>query len=645
MTIYKAPLDDMRFILNEVLDISQLSKFDGYDMVDADTVNQFLDAAAQLSEEVIAPTNRTGDIEGCKFDPATNTVKTPTGFKEAYEHFVEGGWSTLACDPEYGGMGMPLALDNVIKEMFCSSNVSFSLYPGLSHGVYTSMHGFASDEIKDKYLPKLVSGEWTGSMCLTESICGTDLGLMRSKAKEQEDGSYKLTGEKIFISCGEHDLAGNIVHLVLAKIDDKDLPEDEKTPEGVKGISLFIVPKHKLDEAGEPGERNDVKCVGTEEKMGIHGSVTCTMQFDGAEGFLIGEKHKGLQAMFAMMNEERLAVGMQGLGLSEVAYQNALEYAQERLQGKSMTGRKGANSTDKADPLTVIPDVRRMLMTMKSTSEAARMMGAWVGMQLDIAEKHPEKEERQKAEGLIAFMTPIVKAHMTDLGFDNANMGMQIFGGHGFIEETGMAQFVRDSRIAQIYEGANGIQALDLIGRKVMQKDLVSVYLKEVDADLKAAKQHKELRPMVKEIEKTVRKLRRRNMLLKFNALTKKGELGDILGAASMDYLNMVSTISMAHMSMKMADKAQTALKDPSCEHQDFYQSKIKTTEFYIEKMLPRVYSLDKTIASGYKTLFSLEENHFAREQSTVAKQSRNIVNDNDTAKKKGFGLKKLWKK
>jgi len=645
MPKYKAPLDDMRFILNEVLNMGQLSKFDGYDMVDTDTINQMLDAGAKISEEVMSPLNQSGDKEGCVFNPQDNSVKTPEGFKEAYQTFIEGGWPLMSCDPEYGGMGMPLALDAALKEMFCSANLSFGMYPGLSHGVYNALHEYGSDDLKNQYLEKLVTGEWTGTMCLTESGCGTDLGLMKTKAKPQDDGSYKVSGEKIFISAGEHDLAGNIVHLVLAKIDDKDLPEDQKTPDGIKGVSLFLVPKYMPDEKGEAGKRNDAKCVGIEEKMGIHANSTCTMQFEGAKGYLIGDAHKGMRAMFVMMNEARLGVAMQGLGLTEMSYQGALDYAKERVQGRSMTGRKAENSTDAADPLTVIPDVRRMLMTMKAVSEGERMLAYWVGMQLDISHKHPDEKERKAAEDMVALMTPIIKAHFTDNATDTANMGMQIFGGHGFIEESGMAQYVRDARITQIYEGANGVQALDLIGRKVMQKNYIGSYLKILNNDLKSAKKHSNLKSMSKQLDKAVSKLKRRNLLLKFNAATKRQEIGDILGAASVDYLRMVSTITMAHMMIKMADTAQQHLNQGAGDHKEFYETKIKTAEFYIEKILPQVYGLDKTIATGHKTLFSIDDSQLAHTSSNVAIDTPS-VNDNKPAKEtKSLSFFKRWKK
>lgn len=626
MPSYKAPLDDIRFVLNEVLRASELTSYEGYEMADNDTINQILDEGAKLAENVMAPLNQVGDTEGCTYDPETGDVKTPTGFKNAYKAFKDGFWTGLGSDPEYGGMGMPHVIDTVIKEIFCSANMSLAMYPGLSHGAYQALQAFGTDEQKDTVLPKLISGEWSGTMCLTEPGCGTDLGLMKTKAVPQADGTYKITGEKIFISAGEHDLTDNIVHLVLAKIDDKDLPEDQKTPEGIKGVSLFLVSKYDLDDNGEPADRNDVKCGGLEEKMGIHGNATCVMRFDGAKAQLIGEPHKGMRAMFVMMNEARLGVGMQAQGLAEVSYQNAEEYAQNRLQGKSFTGQKEKASNDQADPLIVHPDIRRELMTMKSVIEGQRMMSAWVAMYQDIAKKDKDEAKRQNAEDMLAIMTPIVKAHFSDNAETITSSGMQIFGGHGFIEEYGMAQFSRDARITRIYEGANGIQALDLIGRKAFnpKKPLIGTYIKAVEADIKAAKKNGAPKDFIKATEKALEKLKWTNRRLKYQAFRNrkdKGKIAELMAAASTDYLRMMSLVSMSHMWLKMADTASSQLK-ADAPNKEFYETKLETGRFYNAKVLPQIHTLSKTIAAGPKTLMEVSAEKFTRTQGTVAEKT-----------------------
>ena len=639
MPSYKAPLDDIRFVLNEVLRTSDLSQYEGYEMVDDETVNMLLNEGAKLAENVIAPLNQVGDTEGCSYDPATGDVKTPTGFKDAYKDFKDGFWTGLGSDPEYGGMGMPHVIDMVMKEIFCSANMSFAMYPGLSHGAYQALHAFGTDEQKNTVLPKLISGEWSGTMCLTEPGCGTDLGLMKTKAVPQSDGSYKITGEKIFISSGEHDLTDNIVHLVLAKIDDSNLPEDQKTPEGIKGVSLFLVSKHNLDDKGEPADRNTVKCGGLEEKMGIHGNSTCVMQFDGAKAQLIGAPHKGMRAMFVMMNEARLGVGMQALGLAEASYQNAEDYAKNRLQGKSFTGKKEPASTDQADPLIVHPDIRRELMTMKSVIEGQRMMSAWVAMYQDIAKKDTDENKRAYAEDLLAIMTPIVKAHFSDNAVDLTNAGMQIFGGHGYIEEYGMAQFSRDARITRIYEGANGIQALDLIGRKAFnpKKPLIGTYIKAIESDIKQAKKNGAPKDFIKATEKALDKLKWTNRRLKYKAFRNrkdKGKLAEIMAAASTDYLRMMSIVSMSHMWMKMADTASAQLKS-GAPNKEFYEAKLETGRFYNAKVVPQIYALSKSIAAGPKTLMELSAEKFSRTQGTVGEKTLTAKKKKDKAAKK----------
>ena len=634
MSHYKAPLDDMRFILNEVLSISEMSSFPGYDGLDDETINQILSEGAKFNEGVLAPLNQTGDREGCTYDSETGDVKTPTGFKEAYDAFTDNMWGALNCDPEYGGMGMPNALSSAFVEMICSSNMSFGMYPGLSHGVYNAVHEYGSDEIKDTYLPKLVDGTWTGTMCLTEPHAGTDLGLISTKAVPQDDGSYNITGEKIFISSGEHDLTENICHLVLARIDDKDLPEDDKTPEGIKGISLFIVPKFMPDDQGNVTEdRNDVRCGGIEEKMGIHGNSTCSMQFDGAKAMLVGEKHKGMRAMFVMMNEARQNVGVQGLGLMEASYQNAVEYASERLQGPDIT-KKGAKGPD---AIINHPGVRRDLMEMKAMSEGGRMLAYWTGMLVDYVHKHPEEEERKHAKDLLDLMTPVVKGHLTDGAYEMTNRGMQVLGGHGYIEESGMAQYARDARITQIYEGTNGIQALDLIGRKVMIQGLMSSYLKEVDKDISASSSefNKPLKEAVKVLKSTTRSLKMQAALKGKN----KEAQNEIMAAAADDYAKMVGRVVLGHMWLKMADAAQSQL-DAGAPQKDFYETKLNTARFYFEKVLPEVHTLKATIKSGPKSLTAIASEHFVHDQTTVGEKSIPSV---AAAKNKAKSWIKKW--
>jgi alkylation response protein AidB-like acyl-CoA dehydrogenase len=450
MPIYQTPHDDIKFLLHDVLNVSQLAALPGYEEATGEMIDTVIGAAGELCEQVLFPLNQSGDEEGCHFDKGV--VTTPKGFKAAYKTFCEGGWTGLSSDPAYGGQGLPLLINFVIDELVSSANMALGMYPGLSHGAYNAIHTHASDELKQRYLPKLVDGSWSGTMCLTEPHCGTDLGLIRTKAEPQPDGSHIITGTKIFISAGEHDLTDNILHLVLAKLPD--------APQGTKGISLFLVPKIMPD-----GARNLFNCGRIEHKMGIKASSTCVMNFEGATGWLVGKPNSGMKAMFTMMNEARLAVGMQGLGLAAVSYQNAVQYARERLQGRSLTGAKYPEKA--ADPLIVHPDIRRNLLTMRALTEGCRALAYWIGLQLDIEAKHPDKTKAAEAGDIVALMTPIIKSFLTDVGFEVTNLGVQIFGGHGYVQDHGMEQYVRDARITQIYEGANGIQGLDLVGRKM----------------------------------------------------------------------------------------------------------------------------------------------------------------------------------
>ena len=575
MPSYKAPLENMRFILHDVLGAAQLAELPGYEQATEDLMNQIMEEGGKICEGVLFPLNQSGDKEGCTFE--NGAVRTPSGFKDAYKTYTEGGWTALSADPAYGGMGMPHLSNFVFMEMVCSANMAFGMYPGLSEGAYRALHIHGTDELKQTYLPKLVTGEWAGTMCLTEAQCGTDLGLIRTKAVPDTDGSYKITGTKIFISAGEHDLTDNIVHLVLAKL--------PNAPEGVKGISLFVVPKFlPKTEAGElkPGQRNGVTCGSIEHKMGIKGSSTCVLNFEEAKGWLVGEPHKGLKAMFTMMNAARLGVGMQGLGVAEVAYQNAVIYAKDRLQMRALDGVKAPDKP--ADPIIVHPDVRRMLLTSKAFCEGGRALAYWVGMTLDIAEKHPDETVRAEADDLVALMTPIVKAYLTDMGFEVANHAIQVYGGHGYIWESGVEQYARDSRISQVYEGTNGIQALDLVGRKMGQSygHLLRQFFHPVSRFIESNQENAELQEFVFPLAKSFAKLQQATANVAMKGLKDPNEAG----AASVDYLRMFALVAVGYMWGLMA---QTAQKKIAAGEGDkaFYESKIKTARFFMERMLP----------------------------------------------------------
>lgn len=617
MPSYKAPLDDMRFVLNEVLNVSRLAGFKGFESVDTATINEFLSTVSKLAEEVLAPLNHVGDSKGCVYDREAKTVKTPPGFKDAYDQFCQAGLTAVACDPKYGGLGMPQVLNTALSEMFCSANMAFAMYPGLSHGAYNALHEYGTDALKDLYLPKLVSGEWSGTMCLTEPQCGTDLGLIKTKAVKQADGSYVITGTKIFISSGEHDLTSNICHLVLAKID------DPSTPPGIKGISLFIVPKFMP----EGGARNPAFCGRIEEKMGIHGNSTCEMNFEGAKGWLVGDLHKGMRAMFVMMNEARLNVGLQGLGLSEVAYQNGLAYTLDRRQGQPIEQKASeANPAASAVPIIVHPDVRREILSIKSAVEGARMLAYWVALQLDISQKSPDGKAQKHAKDIIDLLTPVVKAHLTDNAVHNTNSAIQVFGGHGYIKEHGMEQFNRDARITCLYEGTNGIQALDLIGRKVLQQNLLPSYLKQLAADLKEARRHGVSSEFISPVKAAAGKLLSATRRLQFKALLGKlkGNLGPVMQEAagiSADYLKLLSLVAMGHMWVKMVDVARRRLAEKA-EGKDFYETKIKTAQFYMDKVMPQMLTLEKSMQSGSRTLMNIAPEQFAHTQGNIGEKS-----------------------
>ncbi len=549
---------------------------------------------------MLFPLNRTGDEEGCHYE--NGVVRTPKGFKEAYDQFREGGWTAMTCDPEYGGQGLPATVGFAVQEMFTASNQAFSMYPGLSHGAYEALARHGSDELKKLYLPKLTDGTWSGTMCLTEPHCGTDLGMLRTKAEPQADGSWSITGTKIFISAGEHDLTENILHLVLAR--------PEGAPGGIRGISLFLVPKF-LPKADGPngavtaGERNGIRCGAIEHKMGIKANATCVMNLDGATGWLVGELNKGMNAMFVMMNAARLGVGMQGLGIAEVARQSAVAYAQDRIQGRSLTGPK--NASGPADPIIVHPDVRRMLLTQKSFTEAARALALWVGMLIDEAHRHPDKEKREAADDLIQMLTPIIKAYFTDMGSECANLAVQTYGGHGFIRENGVEQLVRDARITQLYEGTNGIQALDLVGRKLpMKGGAAAQRLLGLMAGFVAAnKADEKLKEFVEPLEKALGRVQDSALFLMQNAMKNPDEAG----AAATDLLRLMALTAMAYMWARIAIAAHKGLA--AGNDNAFYEAKLMTARFFTARVLPQTTSLNHQIKAGAATLMAMPAEAF----------------------------------
>ncbi|MFC6622426.1 acyl-CoA dehydrogenase C-terminal domain-containing protein [Novosphingobium panipatense] len=601
MQVYEAPLRDMRFVIHELFNNEKYGQ-DGFGKLEAleefspDLVDAILEEAAKVAQEVLLPLNRSGDIEGCTLE--NGVVRTPKGFKEAYDMFREGGWCALASDPQWGGQGLPEAVNKMTEEMICSANLSFSLYPGLTHGGTTAIEAYASDELKQFYLPRMVSGDWSGTMCLTEPHCGTDLGMLRTKAVPQDDGSYKVSGAKIFISAGEHDLTENIVHLVLARLPD--------APAGVKGISLFLVPKYLPKDDGTPGPANGVSVAAIEHKMGLKASATCQLNFDDSIGWLVGRPNKGMEAMFKMMNTERVSVGIQGLGIGEAAYQSAVYYAKERLQGRSLSGVK--NPSGPADPIIVHPDVRRMLMTMRAYNEGCRALGAWVSRALD-AEKHAtDPEVKQCAEDFIALMTPVVKALFTDLGHESANLAVQVYGGHGYIAESGVEQYARDARIAMIYEGTNGIQALDLVGRKMpahMGRYLRS-FFHPVSQFIEATKGDAQFGRMVEALEKAFGALQ-----LSTGTIAQKGMKDpEEAAAAATDYLRLMGLVAMAYCFAKSAMIARDELGSGT-EDAAFYKAKLATAQFYFDRILPQATAAFLAIKAGKGSMMALDEAAF----------------------------------
>lgn len=572
MPVYQAPVADFQFLLHDVLQIEKFQDLPGFEEVSPDLVGAVLEEAAKFAQDVLQPLNQVGDEEGCKLE--NGVVTTPTGFKQAYEMLVENGWPALTADTAYGGQGLPNTLSQVFNEIVSSANMAFGMYPGLSHGVYSALLHHGSQELKDTYLPNIVSGKWTGTMNLTEPHCGTDLGLMRTKAVPLEDGSFKISGQKIFISAGEHDLAENIIHLVLAKI--------EGAPEGIKGVSLFVVPKFMVKDDGSLGARNGVSCGALEKKMGIHGNATCVLNYDDAIGYLVGDEHKGMRAMFTMMNEARLGVGLQGLSQSEAAYQNAVIYATERLQGRSLTGPKAPDQP--ADPIIVHPDVRRMLLNLKSFNEGARAFILWTALHGDLSHKAKDEKTRELSDDMMSLLTPVLKGHLTDRGFANAVEAQQVFGGHGYIDEWGMGQFVRDARIAMIYEGANGIQALDLVGRKLAQNGgrAIFSFIALIDAFVEAHKSNDDLALLVTALKAGRDDLEAATTWFMENALANF----DHAGAGSTDYMHLFGTVAIGYMWGLMAEKALSMIKAGEGDV-GFLKNKIATADYFAERTLP----------------------------------------------------------
>ncbi len=598
MPIFRAPVQDTLFVLNDVLGYERYSNLAGFSDASPDVLEAILAEGAKLAENVMHPLNRVGDMEGCVRND-DGSVTTPKGFKEAFDQYREGGWMGLAVPVEHGGQGLPYTVHSAVGEYMSAANMALMMYPGLTQGAMAAILVHGSDEQKATWLPKMVEGAWTGTMNLTEPHCGTDLGLLRSKAVPNGDGSYKISGQKIFISAGEHDMSDNIIHLVLARI--------EGAPEGVKGISLFIVPKFNLDASGNPGDRNTVSCGSIEEKMGIHGNSTCVMNYDEANGFLLGEANGGLKAMFTMMNEARLGVGLQGLAVSEVAYQNAVAYAKDRIQGRSLTGPKAPDK--KADPIIVHPDIRRKLMTMKAFNEAGRALVLWTAINSDVAHRSEDGAERQAADDHMGLMTPVVKGVLTDKGFEHAVMAQQVFGGHGYIEEHGMSQFVRDARIAMIYEGANGVQALDLVGRKLGLNGgrAVQAFFKEVGEFCEANRGDEQMAPYTKGLKKGLNDLQAATMWLVQNGMANP----DNAGAASTDYMHLFGLVALGYMWGRMVKTAQDKLATGANGSADFYETKLVTGRYFMERVMPETSAHLARLSTGSATMMALAAEAF----------------------------------
>lgn len=595
MPTYKAPLRDMRFVMNELLNFPAhyASLPNGEDAVEV--TDAILEEGAKFAENVLTPLNQIGDQQGCTLKDGVVTV--PEGFKEAYQQYVEGGWPAISQNTEYGGQGLPHSLGMVLNEMICSANLSWGMYPGLSHGAMSALEHHGTEELKQIYLTKLIEGRWTGTMCLTEPHCGTDLGLIKTRAIPDDNNGYKVSGTKIFISAGDHELTENIVHLVLAKLPD--------APEGSKGISLFVVPKFLPDASGEVGERNGVICGSLENKMGIHGNSTCVMNFDNATGYLVGQPNKGLAAMFTMMNAARIGVGIQGQGLIEVSYQNALAYARDRLQMRALSGTKAPEKA--ADPIIVHPDVRRMLLTQKAFSEGGRALIFYTAQLIDKVEKDAD-EGKKEADDILGLLTPIVKAFLTEVGFEATNEGVQVFGGHGFIQEWGMEQFVRDARITRLYEGTTGIQALDLLGRKILmnQGEHLRSFTKQIHKYCQSASQQEAMHEFIKPLTELNKEWGDLTMKIGMAAMKNREEVG----AASVDYLMYSGYVTLAYFWAQMAEIAQQKLSEGTSE-QAFYQAKLDTARFYFQRLLPRTKTHAATMLAGADGLLAMDEAAF----------------------------------
>ncbi len=593
MPSYQAPIRDTQFILNEVLGIERFANLPGFESASPDMIEAILTEGGKFIENVLFPLNQVGDLEGCTRHP-DGSVTTPTGFKDAYKQYCEAAWGTLSAPEEFGGQGLPHVVSMAFEEYMASGNMAFAMYPGLTHGAISSILAKGSQEQKEKFVPKMVSGQWTGTMNLTEPHCGTDLGLIRTKAIPNDDGSFAITGMKIFISSGEHDLAENIIHLVLAKTPD--------APDSVKGISLFIVPKFIVNDDGTLGGRNALSCGSIEHKMGIHGNSTCVMNYDGATGYLVGDENKGLAAMFIMMNAARLGVGMQGLAIGEVAYQNAVMYAKDRKQGRALKP-EDRDPEAKADNLFVHPDVRRMLMEGKAFNEAARALILWGSLQVDLSRKAQTEEERVAADDLISVLTPVIKGYLTDRGFETAVNAQQVFGGHGYIREWGMEQFVRDARIAQIYEGTNGVQAMDLVGRKLAKDGGrgVRAFFDLVGRDIAEAKAAGDPAGIAGPLEDAVKHLQGATIWLAQNGMVDPNNAG----AGAYAYMQLMGLTSLGWMWLKMAG-VSNRLKDQTGEDKSFHETKIITARYFAQRELVAASTLRKKVEAGAESVMAL---------------------------------------
>lgn len=596
MTVYNAPVRDALFLLNDVFSIDRYGNLPGFTDATPDVVEAILEESARIGTELLHPLNPVGDREGCRFE--NGNVYTPAGFRDAYRTYVEGGWTGLCAEPEYGGQGLPFTLGAVVGEFRSSANMAFAMYPGLSEGAAAALSKHGTKEQKDVYLTRLVSGEWTGTMNLTEPHCGTDLGLMRTRAEPNDDGSYAITGTKIFISAGEHDLAENIVHLVLAKI--------PGGPEGIKGVSLFVVPKFLPGDDGSPGARNGVTCGAIEAKMGIHGNATCVLNYEGATGWLVGEAHKGMRAMFTMMNAARLGVGVQGLAQSELAYQNAVAYARERLQGRALTG--PAEPDRPADPIIVHPDIRRVLMNIRAFNEAARALVVWTAIREDVAQRGTDEAERQSAADHLALLTPVIKGVLTDTGFANAVAAQQVYGGHGYIRDNGVEQVVRDARIAMIYEGANGIQALDLVMRKLPADGgrALKAFLTEAGGFVARHGADERMQPYVAPLGAAMKDLQDATGWFMENAMTDPDEAA----AGSTDYMHLLGLVALGYMWALMAKSAREAL-DRGEGDKAFFEAKLVTGRYFMERLLPETAAHLSRIRSGAGAMMALDAENF----------------------------------